>query len=295
MKVMKLFVVIALVAAFAGAAQAMTIAVVSDAMAPEVVGGDHNDDTLVAFLEGLGYTVLKDGMGGNFKEGAGSPWAAGNEAKLAVLKSADLVLVSRRTNSGAYDNDRLGWNELKSPLILTGGYLTRGETGGARWGWTTGGSSDAGDGTVTTIDLVGVSDFIPDPVVFDWTGSPAGKAPKSVYLPNSSADVIGGVVIAEYAGLPFLIDIAAGADLDAGNGTTGKYGILGARRAMLGHWGYDDGLTGTNGSDGLPSDWADYITDDYKDIFAQTIATMIPEPATFVILGLGGLLLRRRR
>ena len=76
---------------------------------------------------------------------------------------------------------------------------------------------------------------------------------------------------------------------------TDKYGIAGARRAFMAHWSYNKGLADTSGSDGGPPDWEDYITDDYKDILAGTIATMIPEPATLLLLGLGGLLLRRRR
>ena len=139
---------------------------------------------------------------------------------------------------------------------------------------------------------------LPVPQVFDWSLAPTpGEGPKGVYLPNSSGDVVaGGIVIAEYGeDRPFLIDYDAGTDFDAGNGTTDKYGVAGARRAFIGHWGYDDGTGGTNGSDGGPSDWEDYLTDDYKDIFAGTVATMIPEPATLVLLGLGGILLRRRR
>ena len=289
MKSLKLIMLAALVLTLAGLGQATTIALVSDADAPDVnVGGI--DDSYVSFLEGLGYTVDTTGMGGNFKEGATSPFAAGNEAKLAVLESADLVIISRKTNSGAYDNDRMGWNSLATPLLLNSGYLTRGESSSKRWGWTTGGSSDA-DKTATDLDIIGAHPFLPVPQIFDWSlASTAPEAPKGVYLPNSSGEVVGGEVIGEFEDdRPFLIDFAAGIDLDAGNGTTDKYGVLGARRAFLAHWGYDGEVAGETFR------WDDFITDDYKDILAGTVAQMIPEPATMVLLGLGGLMLRRRR
>ena len=291
MKSLKVIMLAVLVLTVAGLGQAATIALVSDAFAPgdPTAGTDHNDDSLVAFLEGLGYTVDTSGMA-----------EASRDGPLQSAADADLVIVSRRTSSGSYDDggEVKAWNELGTPLLLVSGYLTR----DSRWGWTTGGSGDSkdelGNTTLTGLDIIGAHPFLPVPQVFDWSLAPTpGEGPKGVYLPNSSGDVVAGAtVIAEYGeDRPFLIDYAAGTDFDAGNGTTDEYGVAGARRAFLGHWGYDDGTGGTNGSDGGPSDWEDYITDDYKDIFAGTIATMIPEPATLVLLGLGGILFRRRR
>jgi len=284
---LKVLLVVALLASIAGLGQAASIIVISDAYAPDDPTPDvtHEDDALVAFLEELGYEVDTSGMGGAYKEG-NNPFA--DAAKVSALLSADLVLVSRRTSSGSYDNDRMNWNQLNNPLLLMSGYLTRGGSNN-KWGWTTGASSDVKDGDVlsglTTVDVIGAHPFLPDPEVFDWSAN-GGVPPKGVFLPNSSSEVVGGTVVAEYgADRPFLIDYAAGIDLDAGNGTTDFYGVLGDRRAFMGHWGYDvEGY-----------DFSSMITDDYKQILGETIAVMVPEPATLMLLGLGGLLLRKRR
>jgi hypothetical protein len=267
------------------------IILISDCNPPDIVDGDHEDDALVAWLEGLGYTVDTSGMGKAYQDGQ-NPFD--DPAKVAALNSAGIVLVSRRTNSGAYDNNSKGWNELGNPLLLMSGYLTR----SSRWGWTTGGSGDAAK-TTTDVEVMGVV----METWFDWSDAPTpGEAPKSVYLPNndgSSEFDASALVIATFDDRDIMVLIDEGTDLDALNGTADKYGILGADRGLLAHWGYDSDL---NYGDGDPrnrrANWGDFITDGYKDAAATMIATLIPEPATIALLGLGGLTLigtRKRR
>jgi hypothetical protein len=283
-----------LVAAIAAPALAYDdILLISDCQEPGVAGGDHNDDALVAFLQDLGYSVDTSGMNGAYKEG-NAPFS--DTAKVNTLKGVGLVLVSRRTNSGAYDNDRKSWNELANPLILNSAYLTRGETSSKRWGWTTGGSSNA-DGTETEIDWTApVHPFTPH-TVYDWSAAPTpGQSPKGPYLPIvAGGEGVAGDILAEFDGRPWLVDIQAGTDLDALNSTSDKYGVTGDNRVFMGVWGYDDGTAGTNGPGGTPSEWGDYLTLEYKAILSETIRQKIPEPMTLSLLGLGGLALIRRK
>jgi beta-lactam-binding protein with PASTA domain len=61
-------------------------------------------------------------------------WQTLDTAKLAALDAADLVIISRDTNSGAYANDAnevTEWNNLKTPMILLNAYLVRSN----RWLW----------------------------------------------------------------------------------------------------------------------------------------------------------------
>lgn len=269
------------------------IILISDANPPDVADGDHEDDALVAWLEGLGYTVDTSGMGKAYRKGE-NPFD--DPAKVAALNSAGIVLVSRRTDSGQYNNDsdRKGWNELGNPLLLMSGYLTR----SSRWGWTTGGSGDASK-TETDVSVMGV---VMD-TFFDWSDAPTpGEAPKAVYLPNndgSSEFDTSALVIATFDDRDMMVIIDEGTDLDALNGTADQYGILGADRGFLTHWGYDSDLNyGDDDPRNRRANWGDFITDGYKEALDTMITTLIPEPATIALLGLGGLALigtRKRR
>lgn len=268
------------------------ILLISDCNPPDVADGDHEDDALVDWLVSLGYTVDTSGMAKAYREGE-KPFE--DPEKVAALNSAGIVLVSRRTSSGSYDNDRKGWNELANPLLLMSGYLTRGE-GSNKWGWTTGGSEDASL-TETDVELFGV---IPIDTFFDWSDAPTpGSAPKSLYLPNNdgtSEFSDEAIVVATFDDHDMMVLISEGMDFDALNDTVDKYGVAGAPRGFMAHWGYDSDL---NYGEGDPrnrrANWGDFLTDGYKEALGGMIVTLIPEPATIALLGLGGLVLLRIR
>jgi hypothetical protein len=274
-----------LLVAFAASASAYDdILLISDSLAPgDDPTGDHCDDALVAFLQDIGYSVDTSGMNKAYQEG-NNPFA--DPAKVNTLKGVGLVLVSRRTNSGAYDNDRKNWNELANPLILCSAYLTRGETSSKRWGWTTGGSGDVADKTTTDMEWdPPAHPFVPH-TMFDWTGA-GGQSPKGPYLPIvSGGETVAGTILGTFDDQPWLVDIDAGTDLDAINNTSAKYGVTGDNRVFMGAWGYD--TPGTY-------EWGDFMTIEYKALLSQVIREKIPEPMTLTLLGLGGLALVRRR
>lgn len=68
-----------------------------------------------------------------------------------VLEAADLVIISRSVNSGDYANDAATiWNNVRTPMIITGGYVLR----NSRMGYTTGGTmpDTTGDIKLTVSD-----------------------------------------------------------------------------------------------------------------------------------------------
>ena len=60
-------------------------------------------------------------------------WDRLDSKRMAELNAADLVLVSRLTDSGLYDygNAPTQWNSVKTPLLLMNAYFTR----TMRWNW----------------------------------------------------------------------------------------------------------------------------------------------------------------
>ncbi|MHC4207066.1 MAG: DUF1349 domain-containing protein, partial [Planctomycetota bacterium] len=245
-----------------GAGSAAKIILISDSDEPGGTG-DYHDDSLVLFLESLGHVVDTTGMNDMYRDDQ-DPF--NDPAKLAALEDADLIIVSRRTNSGAYDENTENWNIIETPLLLMSGYLTR----DSRWNWTPGGSGNA-DLTVTDIEIEPGQEGHPfltgltGPIAaFDWSTSPGGQCPKGVYLPND--DFVEGIIlIGRFDSRPMLADIPVGTTLNNGN-------IAGERRAFLGHWGYD---TDADGPEGTFSEFEHYITDDYKTLLTNIINDML--------------------
>ncbi|MGE9268783.1 MAG: hypothetical protein ACQKBY_11875, partial [Verrucomicrobiales bacterium] len=87
---------------------------------------NSSDAGLISFLQGQGHTV----SGGN------QEYTTLDASKIATLNAADLVIVSRNTNSGDYANNATEiaqWDAIATPLLLGNAYLARNN----RWGWMT--------------------------------------------------------------------------------------------------------------------------------------------------------------
>ncbi|MHC4545844.1 MAG: hypothetical protein ACYSYL_15215, partial [Planctomycetota bacterium] len=134
----KLFFLVLVVAfGLISSVQAYTIEWVSDNK-----GDDNSDQGFVDLLRANGYTVNYRGEGG-----AGDPdlryWRTLDAGKIAELEAADLIIVSRDTDSGTFDDgtEVTQWNGVTTPLILQAAHIYR----SSRWRWmdstTTGGTT----------------------------------------------------------------------------------------------------------------------------------------------------------
>jgi hypothetical protein len=119
----KLVLVIALIAAcLSPCAQGTTIVWVAESNL--TAAGVGYDQGWIDLLTAQGYTV-------DVQRGS---WMTLDATKLATLEAADLVIVSRTSNSGNYATDSTEvtqWNSVTTPLILMTAYLARNN----RWLW----------------------------------------------------------------------------------------------------------------------------------------------------------------
>ena len=88
-----------------------------------------DDQPWVRLLEAHGYTVDYT-MGPSPGDGY---WRTLDDEKIAALNAADLIIVSRNSNSGDYadENEPTQWNSITTPLILQATHIVRSN----RWRW----------------------------------------------------------------------------------------------------------------------------------------------------------------
>ncbi|UCG55978.1 MAG: hypothetical protein JSU70_14030 [Phycisphaerales bacterium] len=137
---------LALVIGIASSAQAANIIWVSDRY-DELVDQIPDDKGWVDMLEAQGHTV-------DYQEGASfgnGYWRTLDDDKIAALNAADLVIISRNSDSGNYNNgsEPTQWSSVTTPLILTTAYISRNN----RWFWLNS-ASLAEDGGTPTLEAV---------------------------------------------------------------------------------------------------------------------------------------------
>ena len=90
-----------------------------------VATSEATDQSYVDLLVANGYTVSAD-----FRSDQGATLDA---ARIAALNAADLIIVSRHTDSGRYDDgdETAQWNAIRTPMLSLSAYMPRSH----RWGW----------------------------------------------------------------------------------------------------------------------------------------------------------------
>jgi hypothetical protein len=112
-------------------AGAVSIIWVSDNSTPSAAGVP-GDKGWVDLLRAQGYTVDYRG-----EAGSASPdfqyWRTLDAGKISELDAADLVIISRNTDSGQYYNgtETAQWNAVEAPILSLSAYMVR----SSRWGW----------------------------------------------------------------------------------------------------------------------------------------------------------------
>jgi hypothetical protein len=128
--------------ALASTVQAADIVLVNEAYDTDV-DGVQDDQGLIDFLVAEGHNVdVQPGI-----------WMDLDPDEIALLDAADLVIVSRSTNSGNYADgeEPTQWNSVTTPLIQMSAYLVR----SSRWKWMDTGSAtnNSGSPAMEVLDL----------------------------------------------------------------------------------------------------------------------------------------------
>jgi len=155
-----------------------------------------DDFAWVELLEANGHTV-DNTAGPGFGDGY---WRTMDADKVAALNAADLVIISRNSDSGSYNNDDEvnQWNSVTAPMILTTPYLSR----NSRWFWV-GNATLAQDGGTPKIQAVDAANPIFSGVTLDAKNQvdiydqSVGTGTVSFY---GDIDVGNGTLIAAVAG-----------------------------------------------------------------------------------------------
>jgi len=188
-------------------AKAANIIVVTGAMDHDV-DGVQDDQGLIDWLVAEGHNV--DAQLGN--------WMELDADKIAALDAADLIIVSRASSSGDYDdgNEPTQWNSIDTPLIQMNAYLLR----SSRWLW-------VNSTTILSLDSPIMQAVLPDHPIFDGVAIDAdnivlaidgtvGTGQTSFVTPD---DLGNGTLIAQSIdGLPWIVEFDAGVEFYAGAG-----------------------------------------------------------------------------
>jgi hypothetical protein len=214
----------------------------------------------------------------------------------AMLKSADLIIMSRNGASGSYtgitgtnpDGTAGGatayWNGLSTPLVCLNAYLINNTSG--RWDWFGAGIVKTTlDSLAPTLDMT--ADGLGNPVA-------AFVDPVNMWeLINSTSAGNGTILGVAAACTPSSLDgLVMVAEWDAGFFVGSSGTSAGGKRLWFDASEYEK--PGGGSANTLTGPYN--LTEAGRTIFLDTIdGMMVPEPATIAMLSLGGLLLARRR
>ncbi|MFB0555303.1 MAG: LamG domain-containing protein, partial [Phycisphaerae bacterium] len=244
-----------ILAAMEGIAPSPTIIWVSDFYDDD---GDGITDDIgwVELLEAQGYNVDYT-MGAAVGDGY---WRTLDDDKIAALNAADLIIVSRCSDSGNYDDgDEVAqWNSVTTPIMLQAMHIVR----NTRWRW------------LDTESLPNISDAVveilaPDNPIFAGVASPVqvgdGLVGPTTYVDITGVGVGNGTLLAQLADteVAWIIEWEAGVEFYPGSGE-----IAGGPRMVF--------AAGTQDEAGVTGRGMYNLTPEGAKIFLNAVNMMLP-------------------
>lgn len=230
--------------------------------------GDGAANDTSTFLNNNGHTVTE------FNSGTYG-WNLASNSGVAYAESFDVVVVGRGANYNGIRGQGATWNALDVPMINLNMYLVGGPFSASSWAWTgnaqgAAGSpeaaltvGDASDPIFAGIALTAGDTLTPD--FYDGT--------TRAWESNDVAPVAGVTILASNPANASQIFVAYAAPGSLETGGAAQYFIA-----------------GDNGSGDL-----EVFTAQGEQLLLNAVNTLVPEPSSLALLGLGGLLIARRR
>jgi hypothetical protein len=237
-------------------AHAATIIWVSDNKTPDAVGVPA-DQGWVDLLVNNGYTVNL-----SFRNKEGRTLDA---TKLAALEAADLIIISRDTSSGDYDDgtEPAQWNSVTTPIIMQVAHIAR----SAHWGWLNTTSTNDSLQTMVAVE--------PSHYVFKGVNLDANNQVSALTIASSFAsttDAGNGTLIAKRAdnNQVWIVEWQAGQEFYAGSGRS-----AGGPRMFFA----SSTNSGTDGRYNLTADGEKIFLNAVRYMLGETGKALEPDPA----------------
>jgi hypothetical protein len=191
-----------------GAITVSDIKVVEGASAGNIIWvSDHYDENPIPGPDDQGFVDLLEAAGYKVDNTMNAPgdgyWRTLDDDKIAALNAADLVIVSRNSDSGNYNNDNEGtlWNSVTTPIINCSTHIVR----NSRWKWLDTGA------TINLVPVMELADGTAVVAIDDTVGQCA----------FANIEAVGnGTLIATGDGLPWIVKWEAGVEYYDGAGQT---------------------------------------------------------------------------
>jgi hypothetical protein len=175
-------------------------------------------------------------------------WEELDDAKIAALNAADLIIVSRNSNSGDFDDgDEVAqWNSITTPIILSSTHIVR----SSRWKW---------------VDSTSILNLAP--AMMDLADGSQIPGMNAEVGPSSFIDAVvgNGTVLATGDGLPWIFEFEAGVEYYDGGGE-----IAGGPRVFF--------TAGTQEADGIIGRGEMNLTAEGLALFMDTVDRLINPP-----------------
>lgn len=227
----------------------------SSPQAATIIWVSHNNNPVGGVPADQGFADLLEAQGYDVDYNLDRKWAALNDAEIAELNAADLIIVSRNNNRGAYDDgdEPTQWNGIETPLILLDGRITRTNT----WIWL---DTNAQNNVSRILEAV-----VPDHFVFNGVTLDASNqvdiVNTSVTFPRAT-DPGNGTLIAKDVTNErvWIVEWQTGQEFFPGSGQS-----AGAPRMFF--------AAGNNSADGQYN-----LSADGERMFLNAVHYMLPEP-----------------